>query len=387
MNRRVRERDEVEARWRRGEEAHRQLQQIFAVNKLWELEKYLGQGSYGVTVLLKARDPFHIRSRRRVVLKRAVPRIGNETTQDFAREIKALNHVRGKAHHAQIIEGTTDVTKFWTGDGRARLALRKIFAPFRNRNPVSVLKILSGYNGPAILLEYIENGSLVQFHNKVRQHGVRLPNRLLWSFYFCLVRACAGMHFHHPPQPQQGEPPVLEGIPTNKQPLPFAHNDIFERNVMMGDWEPHVPEHQVGTNMKLIDYGICTTNISGSDSMLDNLLGVTLIIVRLILGHDPDISVENATQYKGRATFATDILPGLTEEGHPYDPFPDLDTDLRDLIAEVLTRELSDRPRIAEVFRRVQAGMQKPASAYPPAALEEGDVLIRRLMQLLLYEL
>lgn len=74
-----------------------QLKCDFTNNPGWEYEKTLGHGTYGLTILLKDKDPLGIRRRRpyrRIVLKRQlVPERG---MSDFVAEITALE-VRGNA--------------------------------------------------------------------------------------------------------------------------------------------------------------------------------------------------------------------------------------------------------------------------------------------------
>jgi hypothetical protein len=66
-----------------------QLETAFIRSKIWEFEKPLGHGSYGVTALLRDRNPLRLRSLRRVVLKRAlVPGRGYE---DLQNEIEGLD--------------------------------------------------------------------------------------------------------------------------------------------------------------------------------------------------------------------------------------------------------------------------------------------------------
>lgn len=43
----------------------------------------------------------------------------------------------------------------------------------------------SRIQGPAILLEYLENGTLLRFLERARGRVRAFPNRLLWSFFFC----------------------------------------------------------------------------------------------------------------------------------------------------------------------------------------------------------
>lgn len=188
--------------------AKRELMETFAGSKTWECEKWLGSGSYGVTVLLRDRDPLHLHKQRRIVLKRALgPR---RHYRDFKTEIYMLKvrlkdsihihlfrrrcfangffgkkHMRGNAHHGQIIEATEETGLHRVGKrtifGRM---LRRIKSAFNNP-PREIFKILGASYGPAILLEYIENGTLRQVQNRAYEGNIEIPNRILWSFYLC----------------------------------------------------------------------------------------------------------------------------------------------------------------------------------------------------------
>jgi hypothetical protein len=49
-----------------------EIKEAFVTSKFWECEKLLGSGGYGVTMLLRDRDPLRLHNRRRVVLKRSI---------------------------------------------------------------------------------------------------------------------------------------------------------------------------------------------------------------------------------------------------------------------------------------------------------------------------
>ncbi|KAI1747014.1 kinase-like domain-containing protein [Xylaria castorea] len=383
---------ERELRSRVQREQHR-LRHVFGDSKGWELETFLGNGSFGITVLLRDSDPLHLRSARRdvwgqkrVVLKWALfPQLG---IQDFITEIKALKFLRGKAHHPQIIAATIDVTNYRpfsvpsVGD-----IFRRIIAPFINP-PSNIFKILRGNRGPAILLEYIENGSLQKLSQRAWRLNIDFPNRLLWSFYLCLVRACAGLHYPHVvPKPGDG-PLVLETI-TRPEPNGFAHNDIALRNIMVGRSDHLVAEHGIMPRLHLIDYGLSTDIPNSKQAVRDNLFGITVAILHLINPNLGPISNTNTMAYNGIMTYATDILPMLGR-----DEFPFLDPELRQLLVEAVAVDPNLRPSIQDMFRRTLAGKEKVADAYadvgaggPLAGIydyETNEFISRLLQQLVL---
>ncbi|RYP36104.1 hypothetical protein DL766_002153 [Monosporascus sp. MC13-8B] len=46
-----------------------------------------------------------------------------------------------------------------------------------------------------LLLEFVENGDLSNFIMKLNEKNLVVPNRVLWSFWLCLVRACVAMEY------------------------------------------------------------------------------------------------------------------------------------------------------------------------------------------------
>ncbi|KAI0449111.1 hypothetical protein F5B21DRAFT_63700 [Xylaria acuta] len=368
------------------QEEKRRLDKAFRGSKGWELEKYLGYGTFGITVLLKDSDPLllreqrrNIRARRKVVLKWAL--FPHVTPLLFVHEIAALKLLRGKAHHAQIIAASTDVTKHRLVLG-LRTLVKRAMAPFFNP-PSNIFSILSKERGPAILLEYIEFGTLNRFLDKMREFHVTLPNRVLWSFYFCMVRACIGLNFPHDVPKAGAGRPVLETI-TRVEPIGFAHNDIAMRNIMIDWFDYETPEHALFPVLKFIDYG-ASTNVPGPQAARSNFLSISAVMCWLI---NPDIQPGfGPTVYNGIETTATQILP---QEGN--DRFPLLDPALRQLVVEGLAVREDLRPSIQDMFDRTKAGMEKDARSYYPEPRNilnpgpEDDVVIRRMFEQLLYD-
>lgn len=88
-------------------------------------------------------------------------------------------------HHVQAIATTMSVSQYRRKSREGlRDFLRNLFAPFYNP-PTNVFSILGRYEGPALLLEYVENGALLDLVLKAQERRITLPNRLLWRWYFC----------------------------------------------------------------------------------------------------------------------------------------------------------------------------------------------------------
>ncbi|KAI1752022.1 hypothetical protein F4782DRAFT_547307 [Xylaria castorea] len=364
-----------------------QLKGIFVDHPLWEFERILGNGAYGLTVLLRDRGAMkfgqlktRMRKYKRVVLKRPIYRQAG--FDDFENEMKALETLTGLAHHVQVIATTKNVSAYRSKSREGvRDTLKNIFAPFRNP-PTNIFTILGHYQGPAILLEYIENGSLLSFQMKLREKRITLPNRLLWRFYFCLIRGVCGMAFEQETR-KKGQPPVLEIIPEDRRHRLFVHDDIAGRNVMIGECDPEDEDHRVSPILKFIDYGMSRPARDAAEAILENLMPASIVMLHLISENTPLLDYSNVkVKYKGVTTYAANIVP--IPGG--FIPCPFLDEELRDLLAEVFRVNNAQRPPIQEIFMRIQNGMAKTAAAYPFREFEESDTTIEARLQQLLHD-
>ncbi|KAI3328581.1 kinase-like domain-containing protein, partial [Ustulina deusta] len=349
-----------------------QTKRAFSSSRGWEFEKALGNGSFGLTVLLRDRDPLKLRRHRRVVLKRALRQ--NDGVEDFVAEMRALWDLRGHAHIAQMLDSTDNVGIFRPRSGRAVDFLRRIVTPFTNP-PENVFKALSHFYGPAIVTEYLENGSLLNFRCKQIELGINIPNRVLWSFYHCLVRACVAMTSKK--EAPYGQPLELEIFHEDKEHYALAHNDIAARNIMFGDREPDVPEHRSVPKLVLIDFGLSQVKGWGSEAEYINLGMVAREMICLI---NPSARVSgHFMEFNGFLTQAFEILPM-----NGVDMYPHLDPELRNLLVVALGPDES-RPTLQEMLRRTHIGVRKPASAYNSPE-READNIVNTLLQEMVYD-
>ncbi|KAK5630074.1 hypothetical protein RRF57_005789 [Xylaria bambusicola] len=364
-----------------------QLRFNFANNPAWEFEKVLGNGSYGITVLLADKDPLHIRRdrnnrRRRIVLKRQL--IPEQGMADFLAEMQALEQLRGHAHIAQMIDSTVNTQYFRSRGGRTVVFLRRILRALTN-HPENIFKIMAHHRGPAILLEYLEGGSLYTFALRQYETNTKLPNRLLWSIFYCLMRACAAMTYGK--NAPYGGPLELEELQQDEPHLLLRHNDIAFRNLMFDDYEPQVPEHQTLPKVVLIDFGLATyikrDGVPRAGEIADKYnmhecakLMVKLIHPRAKVAGDLYAYITNPPLL----TQAWEIIP----DRYGYDHFPWVDNQLRYLLCEALG-DLNYRPSLQQMLRRTRRGALKSASAYGPRAPDESDAACQAILQQLLH--
>ncbi|KAI1736474.1 hypothetical protein F4680DRAFT_469100 [Xylaria scruposa] len=126
---------------------------------------------------------------------------------------------------------------------------------------------LETFNKPHLIIEYLENGTLDALLQRRRAAGLgRLPNRVLWAIFLCLVRACVAMAHPSPPIPNLQTPKVKtrETLPENdgaQTPDHLVHGDMNLGNLMFGDlnpskaFDPPNTEHNLVPALKLIDFG------------------------------------------------------------------------------------------------------------------------------------
>ncbi|KAI1305712.1 kinase-like domain-containing protein [Xylaria venustula] len=115
-----------------------------------------------------------------------------------------------------------------------------------------------------MLLEFCPNGDLEKLLLKVRDRGEWIPNRVLWSFWLCLVRACLGMQY----PPRKFHPRRKENPPADRSGIPGVSNDALGKMVGQDLFE-EVPvfisgvdvgtqdaEHRLIPRLKLADFGL-----------------------------------------------------------------------------------------------------------------------------------
>ncbi|RWA07122.1 hypothetical protein EKO27_g7983 [Xylaria grammica] len=226
-----------------------------------------------------------------------------------------------------------------------------------------------GFNLPYFFMEYLENGTLRQFEERVQnvtrlalpdgsEIAFLLPNRLLWTIFLCLIRACVGMAW-----PPEGPDAVLEA-PTESEPSTFAHMDLQNENVMFGDLEESEAEHRTVPIVKLIDLGEANERPAGESSVPPDPSAVdTYDNVLLLANYRPntgrrnqgidrnllDVGVLMASLISKRTAFVVTCRRNMMDPSiHPF-----LDADLRLLIQRCLAVDPENRPRLEELMELV----------------------------------
>ncbi|KAI0377255.1 kinase-like domain-containing protein [Hypomontagnella monticulosa] len=320
----------------------------------------LGWGAYGVTVCVV--EQLARNRSRRLVVKRALRSRGEN---DLKGEIEWMKRLRGGEHIVRLIASRDDTQ----GPSARRRARWRFF----RRSDVE--ESLEGLLGPVAVMEYLENGELSKLFNRVVRNNFLLPNRILWSFFLCLIRACVALAY--PPERGENEPNVLERIPTDGRPeSKIEHADLHLGNIMVGN-PGGFAEHAIVPPLKFIDFGRTRDGFQGSS---DNLYKLSRTMLNLIAQQNVKTG-RWIIEHKGVRTRATEILP------HGNGPnYPGLDPDLQDLMARCMAVDSDDRPGLGEMLRITENAVYSKTPESFKRPHQETDDAIRDVVQRYIYD-
>ncbi|KAF2971817.1 hypothetical protein GQX73_g1711 [Xylaria multiplex] len=346
--------------------------------KYWEFEKLLGAGGYGVAIL--AREKEYIGAhRKRIAIKLAQP----AGVRALQKEIEWLKRLNGAKHIVEMRAYCDDlIAASKEAEKRDKLTetIENAFANFGKLEtvpPITAFDTLAGVKGPALGLEYIEGGDLLHFiYLKLRPKEERPPNRVLWSLFFCFVRATIGMAY--PIGAPIGTPAILETIPDDGRPARhMVHGDLALRNVMIGPGDD-LDEHYAGQTLKLIDFGLAFDYLIPRNAPQDNIYDCAEMIVNLFDTHPMRKVI---VRWENIDTRAGAIIPMDGEE----DPLPKVDLELRRLIARCMDTSPYRRPPLEEVLRiTTHAVLTRKPDSFPEPR-RETDSAIREWWQQFMY--
>ncbi|OTA60662.1 hypothetical protein K449DRAFT_435053 [Hypoxylon sp. EC38] len=358
-------------------------------NPTWEFEKVIATGFRAVTVLVRHRESeLDGKTHRRLVLKRSITPEGDHETFN---EIIWYNRLRGSEHIVNMITARYDgsyVPPANAGDENAKVVpffqrlIQRPINPKKIRKPNDPRRIdeelglarLAGI--PVVVLEYLENGTFNRIIERAIRYNSFIPNRLLWSFFLCMVRSCVAMAY--PPNRAPGKRTVLETIPAvGTVPSPLIHNSLHCGNIMFGAPDRRFDEHRFAPVVKFIDLGAAEDR--GGPQL--NLEHVSIFMICLITNNkEPDITT--TTMYNDTSTKATAILPPNDKK------YQQLDPDLRDFLARCLASEVYNRPNLQETLETIENALRtKTPETFPfNIAPSETDDAIKGFLQKLVYD-
>ncbi|KAI3328861.1 hypothetical protein HD806DRAFT_548158 [Xylariaceae sp. AK1471] len=265
--------------------------------------------------------------------------------------------------------------------------------------------LLNDLRGSVPILEYLENGSLGSLLEKLKNADTILPNRVLWSFCLCVVRAFI-VHAYLP-DGDEDTPNQLERIVSGRQPLFLGHGDIHGHNIA---------EHNIVPPLKLIDFG----RIQESEQEFNRMVFDMWLVMasKSVFSSPHTLFSSNETTIQGLSTMS-EIYPGRVTSSRietrasmcfskmmgscipshlkhstrtHYCPegngaaYPTLDNRLRYFLARCATVDRALRPSLEHMLAEAETGAAKSAEAYGPHEKLESDAAVERVLVRLLYD-
>ncbi|KAK5624872.1 hypothetical protein RRF57_000588 [Xylaria bambusicola] len=350
-------------------------------NKEWKFEKRLGFGAFGFTALLR-RKLSSGQPVQRMALKFVVGT--SQSRMDVLKdEIDMLKRVNGDSHIVSILASCTDITQ---PEGNRRFSDNNL-----QTEASGVFEGFVGLVGPAVALEYLEYGDIMGLMNRIRQTERNVPNRVLWSLFYCcmyfkqaelshvlyfnqfpithrrrtrltntdapnaVIRASVGPAYP-PHQPIGSNTDILEELPSSRSP-----ETETQYMLTVGDG----PEHEIGVKARLIDLGLSQEYADICNGSPVNIFHAALTICCLVT---PNEGISNTTViYQGLPTKAVNLVG----TGDPPFPLPWLDPELRDILARCMDKDAPQSPGLQEALQVAQNAVHsKTAMSFPISDME-----------------
>ncbi|KAI0459941.1 kinase-like protein [Xylaria acuta] len=357
------------------------IKERFQSSKYWEYEKFLGNGAYGLTLLLREMDRFVVRQKR-IAIKLA--RSGAAERAQLKNELKILKRLRGAKHIVKMVASCDDLRSVSTYASRIKEqtnplgSIVGVFGKLTRLPPSAAFVPLEGImEGPAVALEYLDKGDLVSVKIRTDYDGEVMPNKVLWSLFLCLIRACIGMAY--PLERPEGSRSILETIPADgPRASGVIHNDVAPRNIMIASGDG-LEEHHIEHMFKLIDFGsarVYDPPRGPRENIYDCAKTMFGMLDFIPIGSYPVV-------WKDGVTRAGNILP--PEDEPDNDPYPLIDLDLRDLIARCMYSDAAKRPSLQEALETGQRALAKDLDDFPEPD-EETDESIRDFFQRYIFD-
>ncbi|RYP70547.1 hypothetical protein DL771_005366 [Monosporascus sp. 5C6A] len=255
-----------------------------------------------------------------------------------------------------------------------------------------------------LLLEFVENGDLSNFIMKLNERNLMVPNRVLWSFWLCLVRACVAMEYpprkFHPRRRQkdaEGEPPnaalaalalddrdingkivdgqLFEDVPGPKRRWArnrMVHFDIDPKNIFIGGFDVNAKddEHLLVPRLKVRtatgeqfgiewDYVAPTDpfgpelseqTVAGNYGAPMNIWGIALTLWNVMTKCYPPIPPQRQSG-PGPLTYCHLIR---TDPRYNY-----VDPELKEVLVQCMRHDPKDRPSLLNLSRQAKRGVKK----------------------------
>ncbi|KAI0022490.1 hypothetical protein F4780DRAFT_176223 [Xylariomycetidae sp. FL0641] len=289
-------------------------------------EKAVGSGMGGVACRVMMRPPWYApwRKPKRLVVKRASHELGEGKIRN---EMHLLRRFRGAKHILQLLHL----------ERRPRRDLAEM--PRRT-----------------MATEWIENGQLYGFLNKVLDMGHELPNRLLLRIFQCLVHFCIALAWP-PDRGHEGvEHPRTERIPRPyRDPSTLVHGDMHFGNILIDDFDP---EHLMMPMLKLIDFDLACEApgdhpLRGVRRNIFDIGKIMLCFMNRTGNFNPPVGLVSG-QMKRHGPERTFRSFGADLGVDPQTRFPNLDARISLLVMWCLAESPADRPDLRELHEDVE---------------------------------
>ncbi|KAK7750341.1 hypothetical protein SLS62_007749 [Diatrype stigma] len=254
-----------------------------------------------------------------------------------------------------------------------------------------------------IVMDYVPNGDLRTLIAKVNEEDTKFPDRVLWSFFMCLVKQCIGLAYYprkfHPDR-RLDDRDLDERIPPDQQKWRWKnmiHFDYDPLNIFVDNIDG-TPEHLVVPKLKLADFGlagevksqkrerrlakwnfyapeqfgsewdflpaernganICNEPVAGNYSIHTNIWCIGQVMFCLMTRRWP-------LQPPVAGGFKFPILPGnpdiITYGGTLFNGhWEDIDRDLRMVVSLCLAHNPTDRPTLEWLHGYIQGMLATP---------------------------
>ncbi|KAI1086527.1 hypothetical protein F5B19DRAFT_478953 [Rostrohypoxylon terebratum] len=234
--------------------------------------------------------------------------------------------------------------------------------------------------GGWLIVEYLQNGTLFNFIMKATDQDrtpKKLPNRLLWRFFLCLVKALIGLTY---PLNLTGNPLVAEEIPHGFPAQSISHHDLHTANVMLGDVIMD-PQHTITPALKLIDFGLAqrinpnwpkpsARDYADVAEIMISLIQMELFPLAKYIGETYWFQLDDDTQIETKAVQLVPGTPGYTNNSEW------LDEDIRRLIIRMLAKDVSVQPVLRELDRVIsKAVLERDQNFYDGAETESDEAV------------
>ncbi|KAI0908494.1 hypothetical protein F4824DRAFT_512605 [Ustulina deusta] len=310
---------------RQEEKVAIKVKTFFAEEPNYVFEKVAGTGAFGVTLCFR-NEHAEPNDHRTIAVKAAT-----WSNQDIGTEIKSLEPLIWAQHIVTIIK-----------------------IPFKSNET-------RWMNDNTIITEYLENGTLMNLKRRLGENYPprKLPNRILWAMFLCLVRGCIGMAY--PPgnlrkTPRGPRDQLLETLPRNsnaRPPSKLEHGDLHEANIMIGDFDPI--EHRWFPVLKFIDFGLANEI---DNAVAENILAIGEVMCGLIWA-------------------SRDITQLVNDKKGANILDRNLDSELLMLVAQCIETDPASRPSLSRLLSVIHPKLRQTYPNIP----EESDHYISQLVQ------